>query len=256
MKRPIVAANWKMNKTLTEARQFTAGLSKKLLNLERTDIILCPPFISLFSMQEILQATPVSLGAQNMHFEKAGAFTGEISAEMLLSVGCEYVILGHSERRHVFNESESFIQKKIRRALEAGLKPIVCVGETLDDREADQTEKVLKRQYKSAFSGVTEAQVRDCIVAYEPVWAIGTGVVATPQQASEAHRFLRQLLAGQYADATAAGMVILYGGSVKPKNARELIESANIDGFLVGGASLVQDQFAAIAETVDEHYQT
>lgn len=251
MKRYIAAANWKMNKNVSESLEFTNQLTKYLLNIQLTDIILCPPFTSLFNIGEILKKTNLYLGAQNMHQADSGAFTGEISAGMLTSAHCDFVILGHSERRHVFGETDEGIHAKVLKALEYGLKPILCVGETLEQRNHNQTLDVLKRQYTSAFAGVSKAGMNSCVIAYEPVWAIGTGVVATPDQAAEAHREIRKMVAQQYDDTTAADMRILYGGSVKPENADELIATDDIDGFLIGGASLKVDSFVDIVNAVE-----
>ncbi|HCK99249.1 MAG TPA: triose-phosphate isomerase [Candidatus Marinimicrobia bacterium] len=255
MKRYIVAANWKMNKNVQESILFADNLSKNLLNLRHTDIILCPPFTSLFNIGEILSGTGIDLGAQNMFYEPSGAFTGEISADMLKSTSCKYVILGHSERRHIFNESDSQIHKKLVAALNAGLKPILCVGEKLDERQNGQTVEVLKRQYTAAFANISAEQMGNCVIAYEPVWAIGTGVTATREQASQAHREIRIMVAEQFNEKLAENIVILYGGSVKQGNARELIEAEHIDGFLVGGASLVEDQFLSITQIVEEYLE-
>ncbi|PIS30776.1 MAG: triose-phosphate isomerase [Candidatus Marinimicrobia bacterium CG08_land_8_20_14_0_20_45_22] len=253
MKKYIVAANWKMNKDVQSSADFAVILSKNLLKLKRTDVILCPPFTSLFHISEMLKITSLKLGGQNMYFEKSGAFTGEISGSMLKSAGCQYVILGHSERRHIFNESDELIQKKMTAALEIGLKPILCLGEKLEERQAGATHNVLERQFKGAFSAVSDDQLKSCVIAYEPVWAIGTGIVATPEQASEAHQFIRQLLKNQYGSENAGTMTILYGGSVKPSNAKTLIEAKDIDGFLVGGASLVEQDFVGISEIVERY---
>lgn len=251
MKRYIAAANWKMNKNVPESLEFTRQLTKYLLNIRRTDVILCPPFTSLFNIGEILNKTDIYLGAQNMHQADSGAFTGEISADMLKSAHCKYVILGHSERRHIFKETDAVIHEKLRKALEYGLKPILCLGETLEQREQNKTLEVLKKQYDSAFNNVPESALNNCVIAYEPVWAIGTGVVATPDQAAEAHREIRKLVATQYTDSAANNMRILYGGSVKPGNADELIATDDIDGFLIGGASLEVDSFGAIVQSVE-----
>ena len=253
MRQKIVAANWKMNKIVQESYDFTRNLAIKLLNIRETKIILCPPFVSLFYISELLKETTIGLGGQNMHFEKSGAFTGEISGDMLKSAQCQYVILGHSERRHVFNESDEMITKKINSALEVNLKPIVCVGETLEEREAKRTEDVLQRQYNAAFSGVVESDMSEFILAYEPVWAIGTGVNATPVQASDAHKLLRGFIKSQFGEKISERIQILYGGSVKPANARSLIEKSEIDGFLIGGASLVVDSFVEISNIVEEY---
>ncbi len=256
MKEYIVAGNWKMFKGVRESVDFTLNLSKKVLNLRSVKLILCPPFTSLFSISEILRKTSIGLGAQNMHFAKSGAFTGEISGEMLLSAGCEYVILGHSERRHVFHETFETIKSKIDAALAQGLKPIICVGEKIEERQAGQTENVIRAQYESACAGLSAEDLKKCIIAYEPVWAIGTGLTATPQQASEMHQLIRHLFAVQFSVAAAEETTILYGGSVKPENARELIETEGIDGFLVGGASLEEEKFVKIADAVDQFILT
>ena len=253
MSEKIVASNWKMNKDVAESVDFAEKLSKKLLNIKKTGVILSPPYTSLFNMNEILEDTLVSLSGQNMHFEDAGAYTGEISAKMLNSVNCEYVILGHSERRHVFNETDEEIKKKVDKALASGLKPILCVGEKLEQRKSGDTEKLLKSQYNSAFDGVSEEDFAKCIVAYEPVWAIGTGETATPEQADEAHKLIRELTKDKYSAKMADDLKILYGGSVKPHNAQELIETENIDGFLVGGASLQVKSFYEIIEIVENY---
>jgi len=253
MKQYIVASNWKMHKDIQEANIFVLNILKNLLNQKKTKVILCPPFTALFNIHEIIKNTPIGLGGQNMHYEAKGAFTGEISGEMLLAAGCQYVILGHSERRHVFGESDDFIRDKVRKALTVGLKPIICVGEKLEQRQAGQTLEVVRRQCDSALSVVGEHEIQRCVIAYEPVWAIGTGVVATPEQASEAHVMIRKLLAAKYGQAIADSISILYGGSVKSSNAATLIRAQDIDGFLIGGASLVEDEFVRIAEIVDEY---
>jgi len=249
--RKIVAANWKMNKDIKESFEFTDTLVKNLLNIKQTEVILCPPYTSLFYISELLKTGPVALGAQNMHFEKSGAFTGEISGSMLKSSNCELVILGHSERRHVFNESDKTIKKKIDEALAIGLKPIICVGEKIEERKAEKTSQVIENQYNAAFAGLTEEQTSKCIIAYEPVWAIGTGLTATPEQASEAHSLIRNLVKQQYNENIANNMPILYGGSVKANNAEELINTKHIDGFLVGGASLKVESFTEIIQIVE-----
>ncbi len=242
-----------MNKDIPESVAFTKDLLAKLSNLTQTLVILCPPFTSLIKVSEALNSTEVELGAQNMHFQSSGAFTGEISAAMLKSANCQYVILGHSERRHVFNESDELIHQKLNTALASGLTPILCIGETLAERQAGSTLEVLRKQYSAALKDISVTQFQNCIVAYEPVWAIGTGVNATPQQASEAHREVRRLIADQYDQELAQRTKILYGGSVKPGNAKELIEAGDIDGFLVGGASLIAEQFIAIVKSIEEY---
>ena len=253
MSEKIVAANWKMNKDVHESADFAEELSKKILNIKRTGIILSPPYTSLFNMNEILKDTRIGLSGQNMHFEDSGAFTGEISAKMLKSVNCEYVILGHSERRHVFNEPDEMIKKKIDKAFASGLKPILCVGEKLEERKSGKTEDRLEIQYNAAFDNISEKDFARCIIAYEPVWAIGTGETATPEQADKAHKLIREMTAENYNQELAEDLKILYGGSVKPHNAQELIETENIDGFLVGGASLQVQSFYEIIEIVENY---
>ncbi|MBN2279962.1 MAG: triose-phosphate isomerase [Candidatus Marinimicrobia bacterium] len=253
MPKKIVAANWKMNKTYQEAEAFVTDFSKKILEIKKTGVILCPPFIALFNIHEKLKNTVAEVGAQNMYFEESGAFTSEISADMLKSVGAKYVILGHSERRHIFGETDQVIRKKIDRALEKGLKPIVCLGELLEERKAGKTLEVVKKQFDAAFDGLSKAEMENCIIAYEPVWAIGTGETATPEQASEVHTEIRKMLIEKFDNKTAENVTIQYGGSVKPSNAKELIESKNIDGFLVGGASLDSNHFSDIVHAVEEY---
>jgi len=253
MSEKIVAANWKMNKDVQESADFAEELSKKILNIKKTGIILSPPYTSLFNMNEILKDTRIGLSGQNMHFEDSGAFTGEISAKMLKSVNCEYVILGHSERRHVFNEPDEMIKKKIDKAFASGLKPILCVGEKLEERKSGKTEDRLEIQYNAAFDNIPEEDFARCIIAYEPVWAIGTGETATPEQADKAHKLIREMTAEKYNEELASNLKILYGGSVKPHNAQELIETENIDGFLVGGASLQVQSFYEIIEIVENY---
>ena len=253
MAKKIVAANWKMNKTYQEAETFAAEFAKKILEIKNTGVILCPPYISLFNTHEKLKNSVAETGAQNMHFEESGAFTSEISADMLKSVNAKYVILGHSERRHVFGETDDVIRKKINKALEKGLMPIVCIGEKIEERKAGQTLKVIKTQFNAAFDGLSKKEMDSCIIAYEPVWAIGTGETATPEQASEVHTEVRKMIADMFDKETAEKITIQYGGSVKPANAKELIESENIDGFLVGGASLKVDSFSEIINTVEKY---
>ncbi|HPC36313.1 MAG TPA: triose-phosphate isomerase [Candidatus Marinimicrobia bacterium] len=253
MKQYIVAGNWKMHKDIPESRIFVSNILDKLIKQQRSTIILCPPFTALFNVYELIRNTSIALGGQNMHSEPKGAFTGEISGEMLLSAGCQYVILGHSERRHIFGETDDFIRDKVKRALQVGLKPIICVGEKLNERQSGETLDVVRRQCDSALSVVNEQEIGHCVIAYEPVWAIGTGVVATPQQASEAHSMIRKLLSAKYGAENAEVIPILYGGSVKSSNAASLIQAQDIDGFLIGGASLIEDEFVRIAEIVEDY---
>lgn len=247
MRRKIIAGNWKMNNNLKLTVELISEIINKMDNhLENTDVIVCPPFTSLETAVELTKNSKVRVGAQNMFYEKNGAFTGEVSAEMIKNIGCEYVILGHSERRTIFGESNEWINKKIKKALEESLKPIFCIGETLEERQNGTMEQVLKTQVFEGLSGVTESQMANIIVAYEPVWAIGTGVTASPEQADEAHKFIRDLVEKLFNSSVAQELIIQYGGSMKPENAKELLSKPNIDGGLIGGASLKADTFLSI----------
>jgi len=248
MRKRIIAGNWKMNKTLDEAVALAKSLKGKVVDQFDADVVLCPPFTNLASVHEIIADSPIGLGAQNVFWEEKGAYTGEISAEMLKSVGCEYVIIGHSERRQYFHETDETVNKKIKRALEAGLIPIVCVGEMLSQREAGKTQDVVGIQVKGSLAGLSEEQVRQLIIAYEPVWAIGTGAVATPDQAQDVHKFIRTTLGELYDENLAQSVRIQYGGSMKPGNAAELLSQPDIDGGLIGGASLNADSFWGIIQ--------
>ena len=247
MRKNVIAGNWKMNNDLKESEKLIVEL-KNLLQNEKPncDIIVCPPFTSLLEASKLLKGSSIKLGAQNMHFEESGAFTGEISASMLKSAGCEYVILGHSERRHIFGESDEVINKKIKKALSTGLKPIFCVGELLEERENGTTNDVVKRQVLKGLDGISADDMKNIIIAYEPVWAIGTGKTASPAQAQEVHEFIRDLIEIDYSLEVANDLVIQYGGSVKPDNAKELLSQKDIDGALVGGACLKADSFIGI----------
>lgn len=247
MRKTVIAGNWKMNNDLKESEKLIVEL-KNLLQNEKPncDVIVCPPYTSLSEASKLLKGSQIKLGAQNMHFEENGAFTGEVSASMLKSVGCEYVILGHSERRHIFGESNEMINKKIKKALSAGLKPIFCVGELLEDRENGSTNDVVKKQILKGLAEISADEMKNIIVAYEPVWAIGTGKTASPAQAQEVHEFIRDLIEITYSLEVANDLVIQYGGSVKPDNAKELISQKDIDGALVGGACLKADSFLGI----------
>ncbi|MCS6772247.1 MAG: triose-phosphate isomerase [Kiritimatiellae bacterium] len=246
MRKPIVAGNWKMNKTVAEAVDLATAIRRELGNCIEVDVILCPPFTALKAVSEAISGSHLDLGAQNMHWERNGAYTGEISAEMLRELYCHYVILGHSERRQYFCETDEMINKKVKAAHAANLKPIVCVGETLQEREEGKTEEVVARQVRGSLAGLSPRELVETIIAYEPVWAIGTGKTATPQQAQEVHAFIRRLVRDM-ADQTVANSVrIQYGGSVKPSNARELFSQPDIDGGLIGGASLDARSFVEI----------
>jgi triosephosphate isomerase (TIM) len=243
---PILAANWKMNKTVAEAEEFLNALLPRVPGVG-PEVVICPPYTSLRATVEACAGGPVRVAAQNMHEEQSGAFTGEISAPMLLELGVQGVILGHSERRQYFGENDETLAKKVPAALDAGLQPILCVGENESQRDADETTDVLSRQIDADLASVDAGRLADVVVAYEPIWAIGTGRTATPDQAQEACELVRERVAAR--DAGAAEAVrILYGGSVKPDNATELIGQDDVDGALVGGASLDPDDFAAIVE--------
>jgi triosephosphate isomerase len=250
MRRKIIAGNWKMHKDLSESQNLISKLINELRNENvNCDIIICPPFTSLSEAAGLVKNTKLKLGAQNMHFEDKGAFTGEVSAAMLKSAGCEYVILGHSERRAIFGESDEMINKKIKKALDTGLKPIFCIGETLQQRESGIMNDVLKHQVTEGLQHISKGEMEKVVLAYEPVWAIGTGVTATPQQAQEVHVFVRKLISGIFGEDTAENLVIQYGGSVKPDNAGELLSQSDIDGALVGGACLESDSFLKIIKS-------
>jgi triosephosphate isomerase len=251
MRREIVAGNWKMNMTDPEAIELAKGLKEGLTPFKGVELVVCPPFTSLHSVSAMVADTNIGLGAQNLFWESSGAYTGELSAEMLLSVGCKYVIIGHSERRQYFGENNQSVNRRIKAALKSGLIPIVCVGERLEEREAGKTESVIEDHVQGALEGFSGDDLAKLIIAYEPVWAIGTGKTATPQQANEVHLFIRGLIKTLYGADLSSRMRILYGGSVKPDNAGSLITQSDIDGFLVGGASLKVDSFTAIAGAVE-----
>ena len=242
----IIAGNWKMNKTVAEALALVGDLKIELANVTEVDIIVCPSFTALGEVAKALRDTKIRLGAQDMSEHNAGAYTGEIAADMLKDLDVRYVILGHSERRQYHKESDELIAKKTQAAHAAALRPIVCVGETLAQREAGFTEKVLETQVRGSLAGISKDQMVETIIAYEPVWAIGTGKNATAAQAEEAHRFIRGLLAKLFDETVARRARIQYGGSVKPSNARELMSQPDVDGALVGGASLEARSFADI----------
>lgn len=245
MRRPFVAGNWKMNLNRAECEALTKGIAAGLEG-DKVEVGVCPPFPYLDVVVAAAAGSKIGVGAQNMYHEANGAYTGETSAAMLLDVGCKYVILGHSERRNVLGESNEDVNKKLVAALTAGLTPIVCVGELLEQRESGQTMSVIQEQFDGSFAGVSAADLVKCVIAYEPVWAIGTGKVATPEQAEEVHADLRNLMQQRYNAETAESVRIQYGGSVKPDNAAELLSQPNIDGALVGGASMKADSFLAI----------
>ncbi len=246
MRKKFVAGNWKMYTTAASAKQLAQAVVKGLGNEDRVTVAVCPPFPYLGQVAGVIRGSKVALGAQNLYPEKEGAFTGEVSPTMLVDAGCQYVILGHSERRHKLGEDDIFINRKVKAAQAAGLRVILCVGETLDEREANRTETVLDAQLSGSLAGLTAESMPKLVIAYEPVWAIGTGRNATPDQAQQAHAFIRGRIKNMFNDATAASLLIQYGGSVKPDNAALLMHQPDVDGALVGGASLQAEQFLAI----------
>lgn len=247
MRRPFIAGNWKMNLSRAEAVALASAIAAQADKAAaHVDLAICPPSVYLDAVGGVIKGTAIGLGAQNMYFESNGAFTGEISGEMLADLRCQYVILGHSERRHILGETDADVNRKVKVALQVGLTPIVCVGETLADREAGKTKNVVGAQFAGSLEGVSAEQITQIVIAYEPVWAIGTGKVATPDQAEEVHADLRTMLQTSYNAAAAQAVRIQYGGSVKPENAAELLSQENIDGALVGGASLKADSFYGI----------
>jgi len=247
MRRTFIAGNWKMNLNRAGSVALAKDIARRCGEVSHVDLAVCPPAVYLDAVSGVVAGSKVALGAQNIYHEDEGAFTGEISAAMLLDVGCRYVILGHSERRHILGESDQDVNKKMHAALAAGLLPILCVGELLEEREAGRTVDVNRRQLVGSLEGVSAEQMVQVTVAYEPVWAIGTGKVATPQQAQDVHADLRTWLADRYNNQVAQAVRIQYGGSVKPGNAAELLSQPDIDGALVGGASLKADDFLGIA---------
>ena len=250
MRKPFIAGNWKMNMDSASAVALASGLKAELSDVDTVDVAVCPPFVYLQSVSAALSASNIALGSQNVYFEEKGAFTGEISCGMLKDVSCTYAIIGHSERRHVMGETDSLINKKISASISSGLIPIFCVGELLEERENGTTNEVVASQIKNGLEGLCPESVQAVTIAYEPVWAIGTGLTATPDQAQEVHAMIRGLLAELYNEEIAQSMRIQYGGSAKPGNTAELMAQPDVDGLLVGGASLKVDDFAAMVKTV------
>jgi len=246
MRKRVIAGNWKMNMTTIEAGDLIEGIIEKTDGVENVDIVVAPPFTALEAVKETIGSAPIGLSAQNVHSEGNGAFTGEISCGMLNDIGCEWVIIGHSERRQYFGETDETVNKKTKASLSAGLKTIVCVGESLEEREAEKTMVVIEKQLTGSLAGIDEKDFENIVVAYEPVWAIGTGKTASKEQAQEVHAFIRNWLKDNVSADAAESTRILYGGSVKPDNAGELLGEPDIDGALVGGASLKADDFSAI----------
>lgn len=247
VRKAVIAGNWKMNKTRPEAKELIEAM-KPLVAGADCEVVICTPYTNLETAVESTKGTNIKVGAENVHFEKSGAFTGEISADMLTEIGVEYVIIGHSERRQYFGETDETVNKRTRAALAAGLKPIVCVGELLWERECNITEEVVGRQIKLDFYDVSTEDIKKCVIAYEPVWAIGTGKTATAEQAEEVCAFIRGKLAGLYGDDVAQSVTVQYGGSMNAGNAAELLAKENIDGGLIGGASLKAPDFAEIVK--------
>lgn len=245
MRRKVIAGNWKMNMLPNETMDYVTKL-EELVKDTTNDVIICVPYIDLFYAINLAQGTNIKIGAQNMHFEQKGAFTGEVSGEMLKSVGVEYVIIGHSERRQYYAETDESVNKKLKAAFEYGLKPIVCVGETLEQREQGITEELITSQTEKALDGLTDEQVKNTIIAYEPIWAIGTGKTATSEDANNAIKAIRNKISQIYGNEVAESVIIQYGGSVKSSNAKELFTTSDIDGGLVGGASLDPEEFSKI----------
>jgi len=254
MRKPIIAGNWKMYKTINEAIDLANGLKREFFKLDfaSVDVVLCPVFTALSEVAEVLNETDIGLGAQDVYWLEEGAFTGEISPVMLKDAGCQYVIIGHSERRQFFGETNETVNKKIKACLKHGLTPIICVGENLQERESANTFKVIQNHIQGSLADISAQDIAKTVVAYEPVWAIGTGKTATPDQAQEVHKYIRELLNKMYGEETSRSIRIQYGGSVKPENIVELIGKPDVDGALVGGASLKVDSFSAIVIKASE----
>ncbi len=246
MRRPLIAGNWKMHKTIGEAMEFVKELRPRVAKSNHCDVVVAPPFPALAAVAEAARGSNIAVSAQDCHWDEEGAHTGDVSPQMLVDAGCSHVIIGHSERRQDHGETDEQVNRKLKAALAAGLVPIVCVGETLAERDAGKTRQVLHRQFHGGFAGLTAAEFSRIIMAYEPVWAIGTGRTATPEMAAQSHAYLRQLAGERFEDAVAGRLRILYGGSVKPDNVGGLMAQEEIDGALVGGASLKVDSFSAI----------
>jgi triosephosphate isomerase len=244
----FIAGNWKMNTTAREAAALAKDVVEKMGTVTDVDIAVCPPYTNLSAVAEAIKGSSVKLGAQDVHWEEKGAFTGKVSCDMLKSVGVTYVIIGHSEQRQYFDETNETVNKKVKATLAAGLLPIICVGETLEERKGGKMDAVIEGQTKGAFEGLTKEDALKCTIAYEPVWAIGTGETATPQQANEAHVFIRKIVAEIFDEQTAGEIRIQYGGSMKPGNAAELLAQTDVDGGLIGGAALKADSFFGIVK--------
>ena len=249
MRTPIIAGNWKLNKTISEAVELTTQLTDLVAATNSVEIVVAPPFTALYAVSNVIKDSNIELAAQDVYWEDRGAYTGEVSVPMLKDAGCDYVIIGHSERRQFFNETNESVNQKVKAVLSHGLKPIICVGEQLEDREAGNTEFVIQDHVTGGVANLSSDAILSCIIAYEPVWAIGTGKTATPEQAQEVHNYIRNLLKETYSDEIASQVRIQYGGSVKPENATELLTQPDVDGALVGGASLQAESFAQIVKS-------
>ena len=251
MRKYVIAGNWKMHKTNAEAVQLAEAIKGKTTSIQKTQMIICPPATALTAVSSIVENTPIAVGAQNMYWESHGAFTGEISSEMIKSTGATYVIIGHSERRQFFHETDETVNKKVHFALQTKLNPIICIGESLEQREEEITKDVINDQLEGALRGISAEQMLQIIIAYEPIWAIGTGKTATPEQAQDVHVFIRTKLQSLYDAATSSSMILQYGGSVKPANAHDLLKQNDIDGALVGGACLEAESFSEIIKAAE-----
>ena len=251
-RKTIIAGNWKMNKTATETKKFAEELKTIMPRAKWCDVVVCVPYVNIPAAMKAFKDMRVSVGAENLYYEPSGAFTGEVSAEMLKDLGVKYVIIGHSERRQYFGETDIIVNKKVHAALEAGLHPIICVGESLEQREMDVTMELIALQVKSALSGVSAEKARKCVIAYEPIWAIGTGKTATAEQAGEVCTAIRAVIRGLYGARVARSITIQYGGSMNPKNAAELLAQGDVDGGLIGGAALKPDQFVEIINAANQ----
>ena len=253
MRRPIIGGNWKMNRGIPEdAEDMLKKLIALVKKIKSVDIVIAPPYTVLTTTAKVVKKSNIKIGAQNMYFEETGAFTGEVSPNFLKAIGCDYVILGHSERRDIFKESDDLINKKLKKALTVELNPIVCIGEHLEEREAGKTKEIIRNQMNETFKDLSKKEILKTIIAYEPIWAIGTGKTATPEQAEEIHSFIRENLISKYDSETADLVRIQYGGSIKPANAEELFQQENIDGGLVGGASLQAESLFEIIKAAEK----
>jgi len=249
MRKKFIAGNWKMNKDISETASLIIELKERMKDFRKeVDVAICPPFISLVIAKELIKGTPIQLGAQNMSQHNDGAYTGEISAKMLTAAGCTHVILGHSERRQYFKETDELVNAKVKTALKAGLTPIICIGETLEERESGITDRIITAQVKGVLHELSSAEVGKVVIAYEPVWAIGTGKNATPDQANQVHKLIRKLVSQMYSWQVAERLIIQYGGSMNAQNAATLLAESDIDGGLIGGASLKSDAFMTIIQ--------